>query len=214
MKRIDPRILACRRLPHADPRLCAALGAPAGTQALAFVTCDQDDSLFAALDHATKMAEVKVVYARSFYAGAAHASGPLSGEAMGVLAAVDPDTLDHGVAALSRALAELYAFYAVAESGPTYFPTVIPSLGEYLSAQAGLSPGVPLGYFIAPPVEAMIGVDAALKVSRVELVKLFGPPTETNFAGAYVTGPLDAVEAAGQAFADAVGNVAARPNEA
>jgi ethanolamine utilization protein EutL len=88
---------------------------------------------------------------------------------------------------------------------------VIGSVGRYLAGQAGVSPGVPFGYLIAPPVEALVGVDAALKAADVALVKFFGPPTETNFAGAWVTGTLDAVEAAAHAFEGAVVDVAARP---
>jgi ethanolamine utilization protein EutL len=60
----------------------------------------------------------------------------------------------------------------------------------------------------------MLGVDAALKAADVDLLKLFGPPTETNFGGAYVTGTLDAVEAAAAAFAETVADVAGRPVQA
>ena len=45
---------------------------PARHVSAGLVTCDQDDSLYAALDHATKSADVDVVYAKSFYAGSAH----------------------------------------------------------------------------------------------------------------------------------------------
>ncbi len=214
LNRIPPRLLSCRILPHADARLCHSLGAPSGTQSLALITCDQDDTLYAALDHATKMAEVSVVFARSFYAGSAHASGPLSGEILGVLAARDPDIVEQGVRALRLALDELFAFYAVGGSGVNVFPTVIPRVGEYLSAQAGIAAGAPFGYFIAPPIEAMLAMDAALKAANVELLKLFSPPTETNFGGGWVTGPLDAVQAAAHAFAETVIDVAARPMSA
>lgn len=215
LKRLGPTLLSCRALPHADARLCAALGLPDGVsgRSLALMTCDQDDSLYAALDHATKMADVEVIYARSFYAGSRHASGPLSGEVLGVLAADDPESVAQGVAAVRFALEHLFGFYAVDAAGVTVFPTVIASVGRYLAGQAGVAPGAPFGYFIAPPVEAMVGVDAALKAADVELVRFFGPPTETNFAGAWVTGRLDAVEAAARAFEGAVVDVAARPTE-
>ena len=214
LPRLAPTLLSCRVLPHADPRLCTALGLPAGSggRSLALLTCDQDDSLYAALDHATKMADVEVIYARSLYAGSRHASGPLSGEVLGVLAADDPESLAQGVAAVRFALAHLFAFYAVDAAGVTVFPTVIGSVGRYLAAQAGVAPGTAFGYFIAPPVEALVGVDAALKSADVALVKFFGPPTETNFAGAWVTGALDAVEAAARAFEAAVVDVAAHPS--
>lgn len=213
LRRIPPRILACRRLPHADLRLCRALGLPeaAKTTSLALLTCDQDDALYAALDHATKMADVSVVYARSFYAGSAHASGPLSGEVLGVLAAEEPESIERGVAAVTFALEHLFAFFAVGDAGVTVFPTVIGSVGSYLASEAKVPVGSALGYFIAPPVEAMVGIDAALKAAEVSLARFFGPPTETNFAGCYVSGALDAVEAAARAFTDAVIDVSEAP---
>ena len=206
--RVPPVITALRTLPHASTELCASLGAPAGTTSLAFITCDQDDALYAALDHATKMAAVDVVFAKSFYAGAKHASGPLSGEIMGVLAAADPDILAFGVSALRTALNELYAFYTVDGTGVSLFPTVIAQTGRYLSREHGIAPGEPLGYFVAPPVEAMIGLDAAIKAANVVVRRIDPPPSPTNFAGGFVTGTLDAVEAAALAFRDAVVDVA------
>ncbi len=214
LARIDPKVLACRELPWADARLCAALGLPpnAAGRSLGLVTCDQDDALYAALDHATKIADVEVLYARSFYAGSAHASGPLSGEILGVLAATDPESIQQGLRAVRFALEHLFAFRRVGEAGVTVFPTVIPSVGRYLAAQAGVEPGVPFGYLVAPPVESVLGVDAALKAADVTLLKFFGPPTETNFGGAWITGALDAVEASARAFEAAVCDVAAHPS--
>jgi ethanolamine utilization protein EutL len=209
LNRISPKLLSCRVLPHADARLAKGLNAPTGTQSLAFLTCDQDDSLYAALDHATKMAEVTVSFASSFFAGSNHASGPLSGEIIGVLAAKDPDTLAEGVRAAKDALDHLFAFFG--HNGINIFPTVIASVGRYLSKEYGVSAGVPLGYFIAPPLEAMIGADAALKAGNVDLLKLHAPPSPTNFAGVIVSGTLDAVQASAAAFTSAIIDVATRP---
>jgi ethanolamine utilization protein EutL len=88
---------------------------------------------------------------------------------------------------------------------------VIASLGEYLSKEAGLAPGTPMAYLVAPPIEATIGLDAALKAADVRAVKLVPPPTETNFACAWLTGELDACEAAAVAYAAAVVDVAGSP---
>ena len=71
--------------------------------------------------------------------------------------------------------------------------------------------GQPLAYLIAPPVEATVGLDAALKASDVELKELFAPPSETNFAGGLLTGSQSACRAACDAFAEAVCAVAANP---
>lgn len=210
---LRPKLLSCRVLAQADAALIAALGGDVGRHtSLGFVTCDQDDSLYAALDHATKFAKVDVIYARSLYAGSAHASGPFSGEILGVLAGPDPDEVAEGLHALRQALAEDICFYApTGATAPAFFPHIIPRLGTYLAAQAGLQPGDAMAYLIAPPTEAMLGVDAALKVSGARLQKFFGPPTETNFAGAFLHGAQPAVEAAARAFTEAVLDVAARP---
>ena len=211
---ILPTILAMRRIPRADPAVLAAYGAdPARHVSLGLITCDQDDALYVALDEATKHAAVDVVYARSFYAGAAHASGRLSGEILGVLAAADPDELEAGLTALRRSLAHDACFYDADDKGTvTVFPHVIASLGRYLSAQAGLAVGEAMAYLVAPPLEQGLALDAALKSAEVRAVKIFPPPTETNFAAAWLTGTLDACEAAAVAFAEMVVAVAAAPH--
>src|SRR6185503_3120486 len=179
---------------------------------LGLITVDQDDPTYVALDEATKHAPVDVIFARSFYAGSAHASGRLSGEILGVLAASEPEAIEHGLAAVLRCLAHDACFYdADGKRTVTMFPHVITSLGEYLSREAGLAPGTPMAYLVAPPLEATIGLDAALKAADVRAVRITPPPTETNFACAWLTGTLDACEAAAVAYAAAVVDVAATP---
>ena len=210
---ILPTVLSVRRLPYADPALVVAYGGdPARHAALGLVTCDQDDAMYVALDEATKHAPVDVIFAHSFYAGSAHASGRLSGEILGVLAASEPEAIEHGLAALLRCLAHDACFYdADGKRGVTVFPHVITSLGDYLSREAGLTPGQPMAYLVAPPLEATIGLDAALKAAEVRAVRVVPPPTETNFACAWLTGSLDACEAAALAYAAAVVDVALTP---
>ena len=73
--------------------------------------------------------------------------------------------------------------------------------------------GAALAYLIAPPLEAVAGLDEAMKAADVELVQLFAPPSETNFGGGLLTGTQSACDAACAAFAEAVKAVAARPRE-
>jgi len=211
---IVPTVLSVRRLPNADPALITAYGGdPARHTALGLVTCDQDDALYVALDEATKHAPIDVVFANSFYAGAAHASGRLSGEILGVIAAAEPEAIEHGLEAVLRCLQHDACFYDADGKGTvTVFPHVIASLGEYLSGQAELSVGTPMAYLVAPPIEATIGLDAALKAADVRAVRVMPPPTETNFACAWLTGTLDACEAAAVAYAAAVVDVAGTPH--
>lgn len=213
LERIIPTVLSVRRIQQADPALVTGYGGdPAKHTSLGLVTCDQDDAMYVALDEATKHAPVDVIFARSFYAGAAHASGRLSGEILGVLGAREPEAIEHALDALLRCLAHDACFYdADGKKTVTVFPHVITSLGEYLSKEAGLPVGSPMAYLVAPPMEATIGLDAALKAADVRAVKVQPPPTETNFACAWLAGELDACEAAAVAYAAAVVEVAAQP---
>jgi ethanolamine utilization protein EutL len=214
---IVPTVLSVRRLLNADPALLTAYGAdPSRHVALGLVTCDQDDALYVALDEATKHASVDVVFARSFYAGAAHASGRLSGEILGVIAAAEPQSIEDGLEALLRCLAHDACFYdADGHKTVTVFPHVIGSLGRYLSAEAGLEPGDAMAYLVAPPLEHTFALDAALKAAAVRAVKISPPPSETNFASAWLTGlvpgDLAACSEAAAAYAAAVVDVARDP---
>jgi ethanolamine utilization protein EutL len=210
---ILPRILSLRRLPGADPALLRAYGAdPARHRALGLVTCDQDDPTYVALDEATKHANVDVVFAKSFYAGAAHASGRLSGEVLGVLAGADPDEVDEGLAALVRCLEHDACFYKADAKGTiTVFPHVIASVGRYLSREAGLEPGASMAYLVAPPMEATLALDAALKAADVRALRIMTPPTETNFSAAWLGGDLVSCQAAAEAYARTVVEVGMFP---
>ncbi|MBM4281694.1 MAG: BMC domain-containing protein, partial [Deltaproteobacteria bacterium] len=111
---LRPTLLACRQIDAVDDALGRALvGAdfdPARHRSLGLVTVDQDDSTYIALDEATKHAPVDVVFARSFYAGSRHASGPYSGEILGVLAGADPDHVAAGLWVVKEHLATAVAF--------------------------------------------------------------------------------------------------------
>jgi ethanolamine utilization protein EutL len=210
---VIPQVLATRIIPNVHPALAGDYGFDAATHpAVGLITCDLDDALYTALDEATKQAPVDIVYARSLYAGSGYPSGPTSGEVLGVMAAADPDDVERGMEACVRSLESEAHFYSANDEGTlTFFPHVISSLGHYLSREAGLELGDPMAYLIATPLEALYGVDAALKAAEVRLVKSFLPPTETNYAGAYLTGSLEACEAAAQAFASAVMDIGAQP---
>src|SRR5688572_7259058 len=112
---IKPQVLALRVIPRVDDRLAGELGLklPEGRRAAGLLTCSSDDALYVALDEGTKAAPVEVAYARSFYAGAAHASGPLSGEVIGVYLGDDPDEIQAALSAAVKCLEEDAWFYGV-----------------------------------------------------------------------------------------------------
>ena len=205
---IPVKILAVRYLPGAEKGLAKALGAPEGYPCIAMLATDCDDATYIALDEATQAADVKVCYARSFYAGAANASTPNAGEVIGILAGPTPGAMRSGMDAAIAALERL----GFEEAGPVpYLAHTVSACGSYLAQEAGVGQGSALSYLIAPPLEAMYGLDGALKAADVKLCKLYAPPSETNFGGGLLTGTQSACAAACAAFAQAVSEVAQRP---
>jgi len=202
------KILALRYLANASPALCSALGIEKGLPSLGMLTTDCDDPTYIALDAATKAAEVKVVYGRSFYAGSANASTPNAGEVIGILAGTTPGAVRSGMEAALGVLKQL-SFEEI--GGVPCLAYTVSSVGTFLSQEADVPPGTALAYLIAPPLEGMYAMDAALKAADVKLCKLYAPPTETNFGGGLLSGTRSACEAACTAFRKAVAEVAAAP---
>lgn len=211
---IKPTILATRLIPNVHPDFAAQLELRPDQRSLALITCDIDDSLYVALDEATKMAEVEVVYAHSFYAGSAHASGPLSGEIIGILAGPDPAEARAGLNAAVAYAEEEAWFYSADEAGElAFFAHTLSRTGSYLSKEAGVPEGTALAYLIAPPLEATYALDAAVKAAEVEMKVWWKPPSETNFSGGLLAGTQSACRAACLAFQDAVLDVARDPRK-
>jgi ethanolamine utilization protein EutL len=209
---IKPNVLAVKLIPNVDPGFARELKLGAEQRSLGLLTADIDDSTYTAIDEATKMADVAVIYAKSFYAGARHASGPLSGEIIAMLAGPDPAEVRAGLnAAIAYLQNEAWFYSANADDSIAFFPHLISRTGTYLSKMAGIAVGEPLAYLIAPPIEANYAIDAAMKAAEVRLCVWYPPPSETNFSGALLTGTQSACKAACAAFRDTVLEVAASP---
>ncbi len=209
---VRAKILNMKILPNCDPALLARLDVPEGHKALGLITTDIDDVSYAALDEATKKADVQVAYARSMYAGSANASTKYAGEFIGILSGPDPSDVKSGLDAMVEYIENESCFYSANDDDSVvYFNQTISRTGSYLSKIAEVPEGTAMAYLIAPPLEALYAMDFALKGAEVELRVFYGPPTETNFAGGLLTGEQAACRAACIAFAEAVEFAAAHP---
>ncbi len=205
-------VLSVRMIPRVSPALAKEFKLSGDQQSLGLLTVDCDDVGYTALDEATKKARVDVVYAKSFYAGAANANTRLAGEFIGILAGPSPAEVRSGLEAASGLIENDAAFISANEDDSiAYYAHCISRTGSYLSALAGISEGESLAYLIAPPIEAVFALDAALKAAAVEMVAFYGPPSETNFGGGLLTGSQSSCQAACDAFAEAVQAVADNP---
>ena len=211
---IPVKVLSVQIIPNVDRGLWEKLKLTDEMRSLGLITTDCDDASYAALDEATKKANVSVVYARSMYAGAANANTALAGEFIGIIAGPDPEQVRSGLQAAVEYLEHDACFYSAnRDNSIVYFAHCISRTGSYLSEMANVPQGTAMAYLIAPPIEAMVGLDAALKAADVEIKVFYGPPSETNFAGGLLTGDQAACRAACEAFADTVKKIADNPIE-
>lgn len=212
MKKIFADILSMQVIPNVDAGLAKKLNLKPYQRSLGLFTTTIDDVGYTAADEATKKSDVEVVYAKSFYAGAAHASGPLSGEFIGIIAGPSPEEVKSGLDSI-RITIENDAYFEAINDDETHalYAKIISSCGSYLAEVAGVQEGQSLAYLIAPPLEAIVGLDAALKAADVQVCEFFAPPSETNFGGGLFTGSQSSCQAATDAFREAIVNMAKRP---
>ena len=207
-------ILATRIIANVSESIAQKLKLPDNHRSIAILTTDCDDATYCALDEATKKAQVEVVYGKSLYAGAANASTKYAGEVIGILAGPNPSEVTSGLQAAVDFLDSGVGFHSAnADDSVVYFAHTVSRTGTYLSQVAGVGEGEALAYLIAPPLEAMLGLDEALKAADVRLAALYEPPSETNYGGGLLTGTQSACQAACAAFAQAVLDVANKPRE-
>ncbi|UWP60474.1 ethanolamine utilization microcompartment protein EutL [Ruminococcus gauvreauii] len=209
---LKAKVLAARVIPNVSPELAKQLSLTEEQKSVALLTSDCDDVTYTALDEATKKADVSVVYAKSFYAGAANANTKLAGEVIGILAGPTPDEVKSGLEQAMYTIEHEAAFVSANEDDSiAYYAHCVSSTGSYLSEGAGIRKGEALAYLIAPPLESMYGLDAALKAADVRLCVMYAPPSETNFGGGLLTGTQSACKSACEAFAQAVESIADNP---
>lgn len=211
---IKATVLSVRIIPNVDSGMAEAFKLKPNQKSLGLITTDIDDISYTALDEATKKADVQVVYAKSFYGGAANANSKLAGEFIGILAGPDPAEIRSGLNAMIEFIENDACFYSANEDDTiVYYAHTISRTGSYLSEVAGIPEGEAIAYLIAPPMEAMYSMDAALKAADVKLAAFYGPPSETNFGGGLLTGTQAACKAACDAFGSAVKSIAVSPTD-
>ena len=176
-------------IPQVDRNFAEQLKLTPEQRSIGLLSVDNDDATYTAIDEATKMADVEVVYARSFYAGAKHTSGLLSGEIMAILAGPNPAEVRAGLNAAVDYIKTKAIWYSANEDASiAFFPHLISRTGTYLSKVCNIPVGSPIAYLVAPPNEGLVALDAALKAADVQIASLTMPPSETNYMGVMLSG--------------------------
>jgi len=203
---------AVQLIPQVDRNFAEQLKLTSEQRSIGLLSVDNDDVTYTAIDEATKMADVEVVYARSFYAGTKHTSGLLSGEIMAILAGPNPAEVRAGLNAAVDYIKTKAIWYSANEDASiAFFPHLISRTGTYLSKVCNIPVGSPIAYLVAPPNEGLVALDAALKAADVQIASLTMPPSETNYMGVMLSGDQPACKAAVAAFQNKVLEVASNP---
>ena len=206
--------VVCQKLiPNVSADLAKMLKLKPTQKSIGLITASIDDVTFVALDEATKAADVEVVYAECVFSSFVGDYTKLAGEVIGILAGSSPDEVRVGLEACANYVENGAYFVNGNNQGESiYMAHCISSSGSYLSKMCGIPAGTPLAYCIAPPIEAIYGMDAALKAADVKVVTEYLPPTPTsNFGGGLMSGTQSACQAACKAFADACVLIANNP---
>ena len=210
--KIQSNVLSTRLIPNVDNELAKSLDLSPEVKSLGLITADCDDVTYVALDEATKAADVDVVYGKSMYAGADNANTKLAGEVIGILGGPNPAEVKSGLNRCVQVIEnEAHFVSANDDNSIVYFAHTVSRTGSYLSKIAGCREGNAIAYLIAPPLESIYAMDAALKAADVQMGTLYGPPSETNFGGGLLIGSQSACNAACDAFATAVKQIAETP---
>lgn len=204
--------LAVQIIPNVDANFAEHLNLRPDQRSIGLISADNDDATYVSVDEATKMADVEVVYARSFYAGARHSSGKLSGEIMAIIAGPNPAEVRSGLqAAVDYMKNEALWYSANEDDSIAFFPHLISRTGSFLSKVCNIPLGSPIAYLVAPPMEGLVALDAVLKAAAVQIASLTMPPSETNYMGVMLTGDQPACKQATIAFREKVLEVANTP---
>ncbi|WP_425449528.1 ethanolamine utilization microcompartment protein EutL [Dethiothermospora halolimnae] len=207
-------VLSVKLIPNVNDDMAKEFKLDSDHRSIGILTTDCDDVTYVALDEATKKAEIKVVYSASFYGGADNANTKLAGECIGIISGPSPAEVRSGLDAAVDFIENDACFYSANDDDSiVYFAHCVSRTGTHLSKEAGIKEGEAIAYLIAPPLESMYGLDAAMKAANVKMSEFFGPPSETNFGGGLLTGSQSACKAACDAFADAVKFVADNPTK-
>ncbi len=211
-KKIKTNILAQRLIPNVNQHMREALKLPEGHTSIAMFTCDNDDVAFIALDDATKKANIHVAHVEPSYGGVYGAWGSLHGAVIAIISGPKVSDVKSGLGYINDFVATRSALYGLnEEESIAYYAYHIDKIGKYYASTLGLEEGSSLAYIASAPLEAMYGIDAAVKSADVKIAEFWGPPTVTNCGGALLTGTQSACKAAVTAFRAAVEQVATNP---
>lgn len=213
-KRIPSHVTMEQIVPHVTEKYRKVWEIPEEHQSVGFISCDNEDVMWLAVDDATKKAKIEVVHAETVYGGVEYSWSRFGGEITAILSGETVSDVRNGLRYTREFIEKKAAFYVLDEEGTLgYYVDWIPRAGKFYQKRLGIPEGTSIAYLVSTPVESTYALDKALKASDTKLAELFLPPTRVNTGGGVLCGTESACQAAVRAFAEAVEYCAFHPME-
>jgi len=175
---------------------------PEGYIDLGLFTTACDGVGYVAADDATKKANVEVVNIRTTYGGHGNFN---DGQVFGIISGPTVSDVERGLRYVRDFTEREAGLYSISDDDTTMiYAECVSRIGKYFSKAYGLEVGSSIAYLIAPAIQGAVGIDEALTVANVEVVKYWGNPTASNMCGAILTGTQSQCQMACEGFKNVI----------
>jgi len=175
---------------------------PEGCIDIGIFTTQYDAVGYCAADEATKSANVEVCYLKTLYG---YGAGLNDGQVFGVITGPTVSDVESGLRYIRDYAENKSSVYSANEDGSNLiYAQLVPKIGKYFSETYDLPIGSSIAFLFAGALEGVVGIDEALTVADVEVVKFFTPPTNSNLSGVILTGTQANCRTACEAFKNAI----------
>lgn len=209
--KISGRITANRLLTDVEDIMLEDYHLPDGYIDIGLFETDCEGVGYTAADNATKMANVEVVSISSTYGGTGQAN---DGQVFGIISGPTVSDVERGLRYVREFAEHEASLYSISnDDDAAIYAQYISRIGKYFSKAYGLPVGSSIAYLVAPAILGVIGIDEAMTVANVEIVKYWGTPTPSNLCGAIVTGTQSQCMTAVEGFKNVIFDTVEDPIE-
>lgn len=200
--RIKCNLIYSKLLTAVEDIMLEEFDLPEGCIDIGIFTTQFDGVGYCAADEATKAANVEVAYLKTLYGAGA---GLNDGQVFGVITGPTVSDVESGLRYIHDFTENKATIYSMNDNDTNLiYAQLVPKIGKYFSKTYGLPIGSSIAFLFAPALEGIVGIDEALTVADVEVVKFFGPPTNSNLSGAILSGTQSNCKTACEAFKNAI----------
>lgn len=210
---VHGKLVANRLLTDVEDIMLEAYNLPEGYVDIGLFETEFEGIGYVAADDATKKANVEVVSIHSTHGGSGLGKSN-DGHVFGIISGPMVSDVERGLRYVRNYIENEAGVYSISEDDSVLiYAEYVSRIGKYFAKALDLKEGSSIAYLVAPSMYGVIGVDEALTLANVEVVKYWGDPTASNLCGAIVTGTQSQCQMAVEGFKNAIFDCAEEPIE-